>query len=89
MRAFGSVLSFEVSGGREAASRLLDRLRLVRPAVSLGGPETLVCHPASSTHVGMSPDTQRESGITESLLRVSVGLEAIDDVIADFSAALA
>lgn len=89
MSAFGSVLSFEVSGGREAASRLLDRLRLVRPAVSLGGPETLVCHPASSTHVGMSTEMQRESGITESLLRVSVGLEAIDDVIADFSAALA
>lgn len=89
MRAFGSVLSFEVAGGREAASRLLDQLRLVRPAVSLGGPETLICHPASSTHVGMSPDAQRESGITESLLRVSVGLEAIEDVIADFSAALA
>ena len=89
MRAFGSVLSFEVTGGREAASLLLDRLRLVRPAVSLGGPETLICHPASSTHVGMSPDAQRESGITESLLRVSVGLEAIEDVIADFSAALA
>lgn len=89
MRAFGSVLSFEVAGGRDAASRLLDRLRLVRPAVSLGGPETLICHPASSTHVGMSPDAQRESGITDSLLRVSVGLEAIEDVIADFSAALA
>ena len=89
MRAFGSVLSFEVTGGRDAASRLLNQLRLVRPAVSLGGPETLICHPASSTHVGMSPDAQRESGITESLLRVSVGLEAIEDVIADFSAALA
>ena len=89
MRAFGSVLSFEVDGGRDAASLLLDRLRVVRPAVSLGGPETLVCHPATSTHVGMSPETQRESGITESLVRVSVGLESVDDVIADFTAALA
>lgn len=88
MHRFGTVLSFEIDGGREAAVRLLDRLRIVRPAVSLGGPETLICHPASSTHVGMSPEAQRESGITESLLRVSVGLESVDDVIADFHAAL-
>ena len=88
MRGFGTVLSFEIDGGRDAAARLLDRLRIVRPAVSLGGPETLICHPASSTHVGMIPEAQRESGISESLLRVSVGLESVDDVIADFHAAL-
>ncbi len=89
MRAFGSVLSFEIEGGRLAATRLVERLRIVRPAVSLGGPETLVCHPATSTHVGVNPEAQRESGITESLIRVSVGLEATDDVIADFTTALA
>lgn len=88
MNAFGSVLSFALDGSRDTASRLLDRLHLVRPAVSLGGPETLICHPATSTHVSMDDATRRESGINDSLLRVSVGLEALDDVIADFKSAL-
>jgi cystathionine beta-lyase/cystathionine gamma-synthase len=88
MHGFGSVLSFEIDGGRDAASRLIDRLRIARSAVSLGGPETLVCHPATSTHVGMSADAQRDSGITDSLLRVSVGLESVDDLIDDFQSAL-
>jgi cystathionine beta-lyase/cystathionine gamma-synthase len=88
MRGFGSVMSFEIAGGRETATRFIDRLRIARSAVSLGGPETLVCHPATSTHVGMSTDAQRDSGITDSLLRVSVGLESVDDLIADFQSAL-
>ena len=89
MRQFGSLLSFEVVGGKDAARKVVDGLKLVRPAVSLGGPETLICHPASSTHVGVSPEDQVIAGITQGLLRVSVGLESTADVIADFQQVLA
>ena len=89
MRQFGSLLSFEVVGGKDAARTVVDGLKLVRPAVSLGGPETLICHPASSTHVGVSPEDQLTAGITQGLLRVSVGLESATDVIADFQQVLA
>ena len=89
MRQFGSLLSFEVVGGKDAARKVIDGLKLVRPAVSLGGPETLICHPASSTHVGVSPEDQLTAGITQGLLRVSVGLESATDVIADFQQVLA
>ena len=89
MRQFGSLLSFEVVGGKDAARNVVDGLKLVRPAVSLGGPETLICHPASSTHVGVSPEDQVSAGITQGLLRVSVGLESATDVIADFQQVLA
>lgn len=88
MRRFGSVLSFDIASGLDGARSFLSRLQLVRPAVSLGGPETLACHPASSTHVSMSPDDQRAAGITPGLIRVSVGLEDTNDVIADISSAL-
>lgn len=89
MRHFGSLLSFDVVGGKDAARKVVDGLKLVRPAVSLGGPETLICHPASSTHVGVSPEDQLASGITQGLLRVSIGLESATDVIADFQQVLA
>ena len=89
MRQFGSLLSFEVVGGKDAARKVVDGLKLVRPAVSLGGPETLICHPASSTHVGVSQEDQLTAGITQGLLRVSVGLESATDVIADFQQVLA
>ena len=89
MRQFGSLLSFEVVGGKDAARKVVDGLKLVRPAVSLGGPETLICHPASSTHIGVSPEDQLTAGITQGLLRVSVGLESATDVIADFQQVLA
>ena len=89
MRQFGSLLSFDVAGGKDSARKVVDGLKLVRPAVSLGGPETLICHPASSTHVGVSPEDQVTAGITQGLLRVSVGLESTADVIADFQQVLA
>ena len=89
MRQFGSSLSFDIAGGKDAARKVVDGLKLVRPAVSLGGPETLICHPASSTHVGVSPEDQANAGITQGLLRVSVGLESTTDVIADFQQVLA
>ena len=89
MRQFGSLLSFEVVGGKDAARTVIDGLKLVRPAVSLGGPETLICHPASSTHIGVSPEDQLTAGITQGLLRVSVGLESATDILADFQRVLA
>jgi cystathionine beta-lyase/cystathionine gamma-synthase len=89
MRQFGSLLSFDIAGGKDSARKVVDGLKLVRPAVSLGGPETLICHPASSTHVGVSPEDQATAGITQGLLRVSIGLESTADVIADFQQVLA
>lgn len=83
MRQGGSVLSFEVRGGVSTARTLVDSLSLARPATSFGGPETLVCHPATSTHVGMPPELLARIGVTDSLLRVSVGLEHHDDILND------
>ena len=88
MRKYGSVLSFEIASGIEGAKEFLSRLTLVRPAVSLGGPETLACHPASSTHVSISVDDQVATGITPGLIRLSIGLEDVNDILADISAAL-
>ena len=87
LRQYGTVLSFEVADRATAAS-FLDRLRIARVATSLGGPETLVCHPATSTHASLAPDEQAAAGVSEGLLRVSVGLEDCADLIADFDQAL-
>ncbi|MEP1126004.1 MAG: PLP-dependent aspartate aminotransferase family protein [Ilumatobacter sp.] len=85
---YGTVLSFDV-GSRDAAARLLDRVELCRVATSLGGPETLVCHPATSTHASLTPDEQESSGVTPGLIRMSVGLEETVDLLADLEQALA
>lgn len=87
MRRYGSLLSFELRGGAPAAETLVSRLSLIRPAVSLGGPETLICHPASSTHVGLDDDGRQLAGATEGLLRLSTGLEAASDLVADLASA--
>src|SRR5690606_26069129 len=79
----GFMLSFRVKGGDAAASRFLSGLRLATLASSLGGHSTLICTPASMTHRGMPPEAQAEAGITPDLLRLSVGIEAADDLIAD------
>ena len=89
MNYFGSVLSFEVAGGKPAASKLLSALKLVRPAVTLGGPETLISHSASSTHNSVDIETKTKTGVTDSLLRLSVGLEACADIKNDLASALA
>ncbi len=89
MRAYGSLVSFDLAGGLTAARTFVERLQLARLATSLGGPETLVTAPALTTHVGIDPDEQIEVGITPGLVRVSVGLEHPDDIIADVAQALA
>jgi methionine-gamma-lyase len=88
MRGFGGMLSFEVRGGFEAGVRVVEGLRLATMAVSLGSLETLVTHPASTTSVGIRPEDRARAGIRNGLIRVSVGIEDADDLIADFAQAL-
>jgi len=89
MSSFGSLLAFEVKGGKEAAMNLLDNLQMCALAVSLGDAETLVEHPASMTHSTYDLDSLSAAGISEKLIRVSVGLENIEDIIADFEQSFA
>ncbi len=89
LRGPGSVIAFEVNGGFEAAARLLASLRLITPAVSLGSTDTLIQHPAALTHRLVEPAAKAEAGITDGLLRISVGLEDADDLWADLSRGLA
>jgi cystathionine beta-lyase/cystathionine gamma-synthase len=89
MRHYGTVFSFELGGGRPAAEHLMSRLALARVATSLGGPETLVCHPCTTTHASLTHDEAVVQGVTAGLLRVSVGLEHADDLLADLLQALA
>lgn len=88
LRYFGSVLSFEVNGGKSAASKLLSALNLVRPAVTFGGPETLISHSSSSTHNSVDNETKTKTGLNDSLLRLAVGLEACADIKNDLANAL-
>lgn len=87
-RTFGGVLSFEIDGGLEAGSRFVEGLKVCRIATSMGGPETLVTHPASTTHAGLTPEELAEAGIAPGTVRMSCGLEHPDDLVADVLAAL-
>jgi len=84
----GSTFSFDVTGGEAEAFRFLDRLTLLRFAVSLGGTETLICHPATTTHYAVPEATRAEVHIGPATMRVSVGIENSDDLIADLAQAL-
>jgi methionine-gamma-lyase len=88
MRRFGGLLTFDLIGGLDAGARFVESTRLCQLATSLGGPETLVTHPASTTHVNLLPDELAAAGISPGTVRISVGLEDPDDVIADVFAAL-
>ena len=87
MKRFGAMIAFEVKGGRDAGAKLLDHLELCTLAVSLGDAETLVEHPASMTHSTYTPEALAESGIPEGLVRISAGLENVEDIIADLDQA--
>jgi cystathionine beta-lyase/cystathionine gamma-synthase len=89
MRHFGTVFAFELTGGAAAVDQFLSKVQLLRVATSLGGPETLVCHPATTTHASLTPQEAAAQGVTPGLLRVSVGLEDPADLLADFQQALA
>jgi methionine-gamma-lyase len=84
----GSTFGFAVKGGEPEAFRLLDALQVIKLAVSLGGTETLISHPASTTHSGVAKETRDRLGVTDALIRISVGIEDADDLIADLDAAL-
>ena len=86
--AAGSTFAFRVHGGEAAAFRLLDALRLLRFAVSLGGSETLITHPATTTHYAVDTATRDSIGIDAATLRLSVGIEHVDDLVADLAQAL-
>ena len=88
MKGFGGMVAFEVKGGYGSAVRFAEGVSLATLAVSLGGVETLVEHPASMTHGTLTPDERKLAGIQEGLIRVSVGLEAAKDLIEDFDSAL-
>ena len=88
MRGFGSMVSFEVEGGYEGAVRVAESVRLIQLAVSLGGVETLIQHPASMTHGPLPAEEIRRAGIEPGLLRLSVGLEAPEDLQRDLEHAL-
>lgn len=87
MRAGGGLISFEIEGGKKEAQAFMNALSLIKIAVSLGDAETLIQHPASMTHAVVPLETREKMGITESLMRLSVGLEHTDDLIGDLAAA--
>jgi len=82
------MLSFEVKGGIKAGQRLMNSLKLCSLAVSLGSVDTLVEHPASMTHAAMPKETREHLGISDGLVRVSVGIEDSEDILADFEQGL-
>ena len=85
---FGAMLSFDVRGGREQAERVLNGVKLFYLAESLGGVESLVSYPETMSHASMTPEARRTAGITEKTIRVSVGIEHPDDLVADLRQAL-
>jgi methionine-gamma-lyase len=87
--AMGATFSFVVKGGRDAAFKVLDRLQVFKLAVSLGGTESLACHPGTTTHSGVSANERGVLGIVEGMIRLSVGVEAPKDLIADLARGLA
>ncbi len=87
-KAAGSTFSFHLHGGEAEAFRMLDQLKLLKLAVSLGGSETLICHSASTTHYAVPPAQRLAGGITDGTIRLSVGLEHVDDLIGDLRQAL-
>jgi len=88
MRGFGGMVCFEVRGGVEAGRRLMNRIRLCTLAVSLGDTRTLICHSASTTHSTVPREARLAAGVTDGLVRLSVGLEDPEDIIADLDQAL-
>ena len=84
-----SLLTFAIRGGYDAGARFYDELKLFKRLVNLGDAKSLACHPASTTHRQMSPEEQRQAGIGPETIRLSVGIEHIDDIIADLDQALA
>ena len=88
MDAYGGMITLELKGGRTAGEHLVDRLQRCALAVSLGDVRTLICHPASTTHSHVPAEIRQQIGITDGLVRISVGLEDVEDILADLGQAL-
>jgi len=88
MHAFGGMLSFELKGGLKAGEKLMNRLKIATLGVSLGNVDSLVQHPASMTHVSVPAAERKKMGISDGLVRFSVGIENLDDILADFEKGL-
>jgi methionine-gamma-lyase len=89
MSGFGGMVSFEVKGGIQAGAQLMDRLKLCALATSLGDVRTLISHPASTTHTVLSREARLDQGVSDGLVRMSVGLEDVRDIVADLDQGLA
>tara|TARA_B100001996_G_scaffold369696_1_gene343356 strand:- start:1736 stop:2158 length:423 start_codon:yes stop_codon:yes gene_type:complete len=83
-----SVLSFGIKGGRTNGSKFIDNLSLITRLVNIGDAKSLACHPASTTHRQLSPDELKKAGVPEDLVRLSIGIENVDDIIEDINQAL-
>lgn len=88
MKAFGGMLSFELKGGIDVALRTMNKLKFCSLAPTLGDVDTLVLHPASSSHINIDPELRRQAGISDGMIRVSVGIEDPQDILEDFLQAL-
>jgi cystathionine beta-lyase len=88
MSGFGAMLSFELDTAVVSTDDYLRRLKLIRPAVSLGGIETTICSPAKTSHAKMSAEERKRIGVTDALLRLSVGIEHVDDLVGDLEQAM-
>ena len=86
---FGGMVSFDIAGGLEDAAAFLTTVKEFSLAESLGGVESLICHPATMTHAGMEPKARLEAGVGDTLIRISVGIEEVADLLADLEAAFA
>lgn len=82
------ILSFGIKGGREAGAKFIDSLQMIYRLVNIGDAKSLACHPATTTHRQLSPDELRSAGVSEDLVRLSIGIEHVDDIIADIEQAL-
>jgi len=85
---FGGMISFELQGGIDSVNNFFDKIELAIIAPSLGGVETLVTRPAATSHAGMSYKERQQAGISDTLIRISTGIEAVEEIIADFEQAL-
>ena len=88
MKAGGGVVTFAVKGGYERAKKILNALEMITLSANLGDAKTIATHPASSTHSKLSEQERKAAGITPGLIRISVGLEHIEDIISDIEQAL-
>ncbi|MGD0113821.1 MAG: PLP-dependent transferase, partial [Armatimonadota bacterium] len=85
----GAIIGFGIEGGRDAGTKLIDSVKLFSHLANIGDSKSLIIHPASTTHQQLTPEEQASTGVTDDFVRLSVGLESLDDIIADLDQALA